>query len=187
MSYTRSSTKGGWGKSKSSKSASRSQKAGLQLPVGLRRMKKMMRKQTLIPTTTSRASLPAVGRLLLYIINKKSRNALSWASGGFQQWRSGAKRRHRAIRRRRIWNVKRWGERRRSAPWARWQSPSRPSRASSPNQLGGCWASPLGGDSELPSLSISLRRSSCWRMDLDLALLLETKLDGIGLDWIRSE
>ena len=44
----------------------------------------------------------------------------------------------------------------------------------------------MGGDSELPSLSISLRRSSRWRMDLDLALLLETKLDGIGLDWIRS-
>ena len=40
----------------------------------------------------------------------------------------------------------------------------------------------MGGDSESPSLSISSRRSSRWRMDLDLALLLETELDGMGSD-----
>ena len=65
MSSTRGSTKGGRGKPKSSKSVSRSQKVRLQFPLGLRRMKKMMRKQTLIPTTTSRASLPVVATLTL--------------------------------------------------------------------------------------------------------------------------
>ena len=57
--------KGGRGKPKSSKYVSRSQKAGLQFPMSLRQIKKMMRKQTLIPTTTSRASPPVVAALTL--------------------------------------------------------------------------------------------------------------------------
>ena len=152
MSYTGSSMKGGWGKSKSLKSISRSQKAGLQCPMGLRRMKKMMRKQTLIPSTTSRASSSAVGKLLLYIINKKSRNAPFWASR--------VKRCHRVIGRRCGWHAECEGEQRCYAPWARRRSPLRPSKASSPNRTGGSRVSPVGGDSKSPSLSISLHWSS---------------------------
>ena len=147
-------------------------------------MKTIMKKQTLILTTTSKASLLVAGRLLLYIINKKSRNAPSWASGGFRRWQSRTKWHYLAIGQHRSWQAKRRGERRRSAPSTRWRSPLRPSGASSLDRLGGCQESPVGGDSKSLSLSISSRRSYHWRMYLDLALLLETELDGIGLDWI---
>ena len=80
-----------------------------------------------------------------YIINKKSRNAPSWASEGFRRGWSGAKRRG-VVAQSTTSRLAR-GTRRR----ARRRSPPRPSGASSLDRPGGCQASPLGGDSESPS------------------------------------